>query len=165
MSRSRHENVYVIGGEVGPQKIGISNNLESRLINLQSGRPYKLRLVTCVRRPNGDARAVERVAHHLLREKRLDGEWFGVSIEEAVQAVTRAVEMVEAGHAPPPCRPHQRNPVRPPRTENIAIRLSADVKASLAKAASADMRSMSAMAEKIIAEWLTTNGKLRAEQK
>lgn len=50
------------------------------------------------------------------------------------------------------------------KTDRIAVRLPADVKAALTQAAAEDRRSLSAMAEKIIAEWLAAAGKLKAAQ-
>jgi hypothetical protein len=50
--------VYVIGGEGGPQKIGISANVPQRLEALQYSVPQALRAHHQVR-PPGDARMVE----------------------------------------------------------------------------------------------------------
>jgi hypothetical protein len=44
------------------------------------------------------------------------------------------------------------------KDDRIAVRLDATTKAALAKAASDDMRSLSSMVEKIIAEWLKRKG-------
>lgn len=46
------------------------------------------------------------------------------------------------------------------RSNPLAIRLQPEVKAALAKAASADDRSMSALAERILKAWLVENGHL-----
>jgi hypothetical protein len=88
--------VYVIGGQTGAQKIGISVAPSQRVATMQVYSPVKL-VVHHRTDPSGDARLVERVAHQLLAEKRLHGEWFDVQIEEAVTAVKRAIQLVDAG--------------------------------------------------------------------
>lgn len=50
-----------------------------------------------------------------------------------------------------------------PKIAPIGIRLSADERAALDAAARSDDRSISSLARRIIAEWLRTNGFLRAE--
>ena len=45
-----------------------------------------------------------------------------------------------------------------PKTPPIGIRLSAEERAALTKAAAADDRSMSALARKVLADWLRRNG-------
>lgn len=91
--------VYVIGGEAGPQKIGISANVDGRLAWLQSNSPHALRAHHA--QPASDARLVERVAHQLLAAKRLHGEWFDVSIAEAITAIDQAIDLVESGDLSP----------------------------------------------------------------
>ena len=88
--------LYVIGGETGPLKIGISGDVAQRVATLQYDVSPTLRAHHQVR-PTGDARLVERVAHQLLAAKRLRGEWFDVSIEEAIAAVEQAIALVDAG--------------------------------------------------------------------
>lgn len=46
------------------------------------------------------------------------------------------------------------------KTATLGMRLTPDVKDALERAASRDMRSMSAMLEKIAIEWLRANGYL-----
>ncbi|MGP0001194.1 MAG: GIY-YIG nuclease family protein [Acetobacteraceae bacterium] len=72
MSRA---NVYIIAERDGPRKIGISDDPASRMLALREGRA-PLSVVATYLRETGDAGIVERVAHRLLKEKRLDGEWF-----------------------------------------------------------------------------------------
>lgn len=52
-----------------------------------------------------------------------------------------------------------------PKTDPIGVRLDPEVKAALERAAAADDRSLSAMAHKIIAEWLRKNGWLKGGKK
>ena len=46
------------------------------------------------------------------------------------------------------------------KTYPLGVRLPPDVKAALERAAAADLRSQSSMAEKIITDWLKANGYL-----
>lgn len=46
-------------------------------------------------------------------------------------------------------------------TASIAVRVPEQIKAALQKAAKADMRPLSSMAEKIIVEWLRANRYLK----
>ena len=77
-------------------KIGVSNNPPKRLRTLQTGATDKLRLVHSIE--HSDARLVERLAHDMLKDKHTHGEWFRVSEDEAVGAISRAVsEIASAG--------------------------------------------------------------------
>jgi Meiotically up-regulated gene 113 len=87
-------NVYVMGIDGGPQKIGISSDLEARLVTTRQKQSAPVRLIASHERPGGDARLVERVAHTLLAAKRDIGEWFDVGPEEAAEAVLRAISIV-----------------------------------------------------------------------
>jgi hypothetical protein len=49
-----------------------------------------------------------------------------------------------------------------PKTPSLGIRVQPETKKALEKAAKADMRSVSSLAEKIIVEWLRANGYLKA---
>ena len=49
-----------------------------------------------------------------------------------------------------------------PKDDVLNLRVPADVKAALKRAAEADERSVSSMALKVIKDWLITNGYLRA---
>ena len=49
------------------------------------------------------------------------------------------------------------------KTAALAFRLQDEVKTALEKAATADSRSVSNLTERILKEWLTTNGYLRQE--
>jgi hypothetical protein len=96
MSHAQPLNVYIIGAEGGPRKIGISDNPARRLITL--GASSKRPLSVLASYPRGaDARTVERVAHKLLVEKRLGGEWFDVTDEQAEAAVRDAISLVDNG--------------------------------------------------------------------
>lgn len=55
-------------------KIGIANDVRSRLAQLQTGNPVKLQLVTCW--GFEDAISVERALHQKYASYRVNGEWF-----------------------------------------------------------------------------------------
>lgn len=85
--------VYVIAGDHGLTKIGVSSNPNARLAQLRTASPFPLRfsLICAV---SGDAYAVEAAAHELLGRNRMDGEWFDVTPELAMSAVTGAASKV-----------------------------------------------------------------------
>ena len=80
--------IYVIRGN-GLVKIGISADPAQRLAQLQNGFDTPLEL-TWLAAPDGDAAAIEREAHDLLRKYRRNGEWFDTSPDIAVGAVSAA---------------------------------------------------------------------------
>lgn len=94
MSRALPANVYIIREAGGGAKIGISDDPTARM--LPGYRRATLTVVASYPRP-ADARLVERVAHKLLIEKRLEGEWFDVTDKQAIAAVKEAIAIVDAG--------------------------------------------------------------------
>lgn len=89
--------VYVIGTDDGPQKIGIANDPKSRMAMLQIGNHASLVLSLAVPGTRIEALDVELYAHWLLRNFRVRGEWFNVSPDEAMKAVSEALEAVRSG--------------------------------------------------------------------
>lgn len=84
--------VYVISeSKRGPVKVGISANPVARLNDLQGCNPRRLRL-QYTSRPfeRTEAMRIERLAHDLLSEHRLRGEWFRCWVGEAVGRVRTA---------------------------------------------------------------------------
>lgn len=67
------ENLYLIKCNEF-YKIGIANDLESRLAALQTGNPYPLVVVACFQFPN--AGLVEKALHQSFSDVRKLGEWF-----------------------------------------------------------------------------------------
>lgn len=47
------------------------------------------------------------------------------------------------------------------KTPSLGVRLQPETKAALEKAAKADMRSVSSLVEKVLTEWLRSNGYLK----
>lgn len=80
--------VYVVGAVGHPIKIGVAVDPESRLAKLQTGSPARLVLHYAV--SVLDAFGVERASHATLSAHRLEGEWFDVSPEVAIEVVQRA---------------------------------------------------------------------------
>lgn len=72
--------VYVIGSRYKDDailKIGVSNDPEKRLKTLQTSNPFKLRLLLLSKRFNkADAFKAEKMLHELMKDYRLNGEWF-----------------------------------------------------------------------------------------
>lgn len=88
-ARLKSENVvyvYVVENEVtGSVKIGVSSSPKKRLSSLQTGTEHKLNLAHV-----SDATVVvsEKKVHDLLNESCIRGEWFNVSTDEAISAVS-----------------------------------------------------------------------------
>ncbi len=61
-------------------KIGISENPEKRVKNMQTSTPHKLELVTTIAANN--AKSVERKLHNILRPYHCVGEWFKITSNE-----------------------------------------------------------------------------------
>lgn len=88
--------IYVIGPNVGPQKIGIARDPSARLAAMQTGCPFTLRIQSVTYVASEDsARRVERVAHRLLKKHRQRGEWFNVTPGEAERAIADALASAE----------------------------------------------------------------------
>lgn len=97
MKEVREVRVYVIGPNVGPQKIGVTGETSKRLRGLRGANPVELTLHFELKTEPFSARLVERTAHSILSEKRLAGEWFDVTPQEAEAAVLTAFDNVRKG--------------------------------------------------------------------
>ena len=102
--------VYVISGDHGRHKIGVSDNPQQRLRELQTGSPFPLRL-EFVGQTEGEAFAIEGDAHFMLHQHRQAGEWFMVPAEMAIAAVLAAARRL--GHQLKPVDPAQITIVSP----------------------------------------------------
>ena len=87
--------VYVIAGEHGLTKVGISQDPAARLATLQTASPFRLRLAH-IAPANGRAFEVEQEAHLILQNCRQSGEWFATSPEMAIAAVYAASDRIGA---------------------------------------------------------------------
>ena len=76
--------VYAIGPENGPVKIGFTNNLKKRLKAIQTGNSEKIEVFYSEQFDSKkDMMEAERILHHTLSHRRLKGEWFDISPEDA----------------------------------------------------------------------------------
>lgn len=91
--------VYVIRADEKRHKIGITGDLAQRLSALSTASGCDLTAVATF--PSVAAREVEKIAHWLLRDVRLRGEWFAVTAEAAITAVESALKLAAAGFSPP----------------------------------------------------------------
>lgn len=76
--------VYVIRDGAGRCKIGISTNVEKRLISLKTSNAEELVISASFAVKSKNMRAIERAAHQHFREMRIRGEWFAVTDNEAI---------------------------------------------------------------------------------
>lgn len=83
--------IYVLGIPGGPHKIGYSYRPEDRVRAME--REGRKGVYLCGQWPMGArvVQAAERYIHWLLRDKHLKNEWFNVSLEEAEDAVRKAL--------------------------------------------------------------------------
>lgn len=78
--------VYAIGTGVAPTKIGHTGDLDSRLRSIQTGHPYKLKIIATLNSGQWlGADALEYKIHTLLAPRRLEGEWFDIDVEGIVE--------------------------------------------------------------------------------
>lgn len=86
MSSWNWKHIYVMGAENGRIKIGISKNVEerARVIGLEKEvgilNVYKTKLCS-------NPYAIERLCHEHFNDKRIVGEWFDISFDDAVSVV------------------------------------------------------------------------------
>jgi hypothetical protein len=83
--------LYVIKpeGRNSPVKIGITQSLTRRLMDLQAGHPEKLEIIPIAGVPKGSAISFERAVHRHFSEDRLMGEWFAVTFQQVAFYVQR----------------------------------------------------------------------------
>lgn len=75
--------IYAIGTDT-KQKIGFSKNPETRLKQLQTGNAEQLNLHHYIEVPDDRTRLLERFLHKDIGYKKLKGEWFNMTKQEAV---------------------------------------------------------------------------------
>jgi hypothetical protein len=64
-------------------KIGIANDLQSRLASLQTGNPYPLVVEACFEFPN--AGVIEKALHQVFSGVRTLGEWFSLGNDDVIK--------------------------------------------------------------------------------
>jgi len=77
--------IYIISSKNSPVKIGITHDCEERLRNLQTGHSEKLTIQHRELVDKKKARLLEQILHRQLNYKRTHGEWFDISIEDAIK--------------------------------------------------------------------------------
>ena len=83
--------VYAVGDGHGNVKIGVAEDVQKRIRQLQTGNPNRLYLVSFLRLASRyDADRVEREAHAAYLQDRVSGEWFALSDACATQALLEA---------------------------------------------------------------------------
>jgi len=76
--------VYCIGSQDGPVKVGITQNLHSRLRVLQNASPKRLEIVwVFTADTKACAHEAEQWLHWRWAKRRLSGEWFDICAEDA----------------------------------------------------------------------------------
>lgn len=88
--------VYVISGDHGRQKIGITDDPRRRIKDLQTGSPYALRFEFLGETEDRGAGPIEVEAHFMLAEHKAPGgdEWFVVPPDVAITAVMAAAHRI-----------------------------------------------------------------------
>ena len=81
--------IYVIGPNKGAQKIGITNDINGRLRSYKTHSSESIKVHFKQNCPRWKARRIEREVHVVLKDKRVHGEWFDVSPQEAIYEVTQ----------------------------------------------------------------------------
>lgn len=80
--------LYVIAADPnGPTKLGISKDPDSRLRQLQTGHAQRLRLYYQEPVPASQARLFEGLLHRQVSFLRTHGEWFDLSVADAIAHV------------------------------------------------------------------------------
>ena len=77
--------IYVISARdgTGPQKIGYSQDVEKRLFSIQTGNPVKLKIHHKQEIPDDRAKLLEKQIHKEIRHKKISGEWFDITPNDA----------------------------------------------------------------------------------
>lgn len=79
--------IYVIGPVGGPFKIGYAGDPRARLSNLQVGQAVDLIIHYEEKTETSRAKVIEKLIHRQLGHKRIRGEWFNVTLDEAIAEV------------------------------------------------------------------------------
>lgn len=86
--------VYVICANDRTVKIGIARDVGKRLKALQTANSERLLLHSFTECSEQEAISTEREAHYILKEKRMVGEWFCITPEEAQITINKALDSV-----------------------------------------------------------------------
>jgi hypothetical protein len=95
--------LYVISNAAnpdGPVKIGLSNAPERRLSQFQCASPVLLKIRHAAEVPATDVLRLEQAVHRQLGRYRIRGEWFDLTVADAILEVTMAI-ITHANDEPP----------------------------------------------------------------
>lgn len=94
--------VYIVGfDEADVVKIGCARCPATRLLELQVGCPFELKIHALVSIHEGDRFVIEGAAHKLAKDARIRGEWFELSVDEAIAVVIKAARNKKAKFTSP----------------------------------------------------------------
>lgn len=77
------QKIYLISSDNGYVKIGIAENPEKRLKQLQTGNANKLTLEYIAEPEYNKPLLIEKMIHKNLKSHKKQGEWFDISVETA----------------------------------------------------------------------------------
>lgn len=87
--------LYVIAAsETGPVKLGLSVHPEKRVRQLQTGSALPLKIFHTEEIDDALVKPAESALHRLLSYRRLKGEWFDLTVEQAIAEVIH-IRMLE----------------------------------------------------------------------
>lgn len=87
--------LYVIAAaKEGPVKLGLSVHPEKRVRQLQTASPVPLSIFHTEEIEDVRVKIAEKALHQLLGHKRMKGEWFDMTVEDAIAEVIH-IRMVE----------------------------------------------------------------------
>ncbi|KKK73124.1 hypothetical protein LCGC14_2896960, partial [marine sediment metagenome] len=88
--------VYLFTTPNGYCKVGIAKDPEKRVRELQCGCPETISFhgATLLRADGMDPREMERVVHSVLRPYRSSGEWFKITVADAIRAFGTAWDVI-----------------------------------------------------------------------
>lgn len=90
--------IYIISAGRGQLKVGIAQDIQKRMAQLQTGCPEHLRLVHQVPIVAIKAQRLEKALHRRLKRYRIRGEWFRLSAAFAIKAVESAASSFARDH-------------------------------------------------------------------
>ena len=81
----------MIGDTASPYKIGFTKDPDKRLKTLQTGNPKKLQIHYKEMISENEVKYIEKQIHAELKRKQVSGEWFNISLDDAISEVKYAV--------------------------------------------------------------------------
>lgn len=102
--------VYIVSSEAGPVKIGVSNDVGTKMKNLQTYSPFILTYEKGFPCTFSDGIDIEQCVYGYLDKFRLIGGWFDVEPQIAINAVQAAIQAIKTGK-PIPFKATSRLPI------------------------------------------------------